>query len=161
MRKNKLAIITLVLLSVGIAPTQAQQVILATGGEATGMGGSYAYSVGQLIYTTHTEATGSIEQGVQHGYQITTVLGFETSDIVLEAVVYPNPTTDYLILKIDFKQIESLSFQLFDINGRLLEFKKLSDRLTTISMENIRTSSYILKVYNDQTIVKTFRIIKN
>ncbi|MDB9721158.1 hypothetical protein OAA67_04695 [Winogradskyella sp.] len=44
---------------------QAQEIILASGGNATGSGGSVSYSIGQVFYNTNTSTEGSIEEGVQ------------------------------------------------------------------------------------------------
>ncbi|MCB0649678.1 MAG: hypothetical protein KDC85_00225 [Saprospiraceae bacterium] len=38
----------------------------ATGGDASGSGGSVSYTVGHPVYTTHDGAGGSVAQGVQH-----------------------------------------------------------------------------------------------
>jgi gliding motility-associated-like protein len=43
------------------------------GGDILGSGGSVAYSIGQVVYTTHSEATGIKAQGVQHRYEIAKV----------------------------------------------------------------------------------------
>ncbi|MFM2191538.1 MAG: hypothetical protein RLZZ118_495, partial [Bacteroidota bacterium] len=61
---NKFLNLTLLLLGF-VLTAQAQQATTATGGDATGSGGSAAYSVGQIVYTTHTGTTGSVAQGVQ------------------------------------------------------------------------------------------------
>ena len=55
MTKNKLSPILLLvtgLLWAGLA--QAQESANASGGDATGSGGTVAYSVGQVVYTTNT-----------------------------------------------------------------------------------------------------------
>ena len=43
----------------------AQDAIPATGGDATGSGGSASYTVGQIGYTTNTGTNGSVAEGVQ------------------------------------------------------------------------------------------------
>jgi hypothetical protein len=65
---NKLLQLTLLLLGF-VLTAQAQQATTAAGGNATGSGGSVAYSVGQIVYTTHTGTTGSVAQGVQQTYE--------------------------------------------------------------------------------------------
>ncbi len=55
MTKNKsrpIALLAAGLLWAGLA--QAQESVNATGGDATGSGGTVAYSVGQVVYTTNT-----------------------------------------------------------------------------------------------------------
>ena len=159
MKHKKLtSCIAFLLLSLG--GLQAQEAVLTAGGEATGNGGTVSYSIGQVAYTA-TGTNGSVTQGVQQVYEITTVLGMEFTNITLEVSIYPNPTTDYLNLKVENENDEILSYQLFDMNGRLVDTQKLTGNATTIDMEAFQTSTYLLKVTNEQTTIKTFRIIKN
>ncbi|RLD56213.1 MAG: T9SS C-terminal target domain-containing protein, partial [Bacteroidetes bacterium] len=74
------------LLFLGLSNLQAQEVIPATGGEASGSGGSASYTVGQVVYTTNTGTNGnSVSQGVQQPYEISVVTGIaEAKDINLE-----------------------------------------------------------------------------
>lgn len=43
------------------------------GGDIIGSGGSVAFSIGQVVYTTHSEVSGIKAQGVQHRYEIAKV----------------------------------------------------------------------------------------
>ena len=158
--KNKKLIFSALLLVIGLT-AQAQQATTATGGDATGSGGSVAYSVGQIVYTTHTGTTGSVAQGVQQPYEISVVLGIENSLIDLDISAYPNPTTQNLTLSIGNDISETLHFQLCDLSGKIIERRKISNRTETIHMENLATGPYFLKVSNANNEVKIFKIIKN
>jgi len=46
----------------------AQKNTVAAGGDATGVGGTVSYSIGQINYTTVTSAGGSVSQGLQQVY---------------------------------------------------------------------------------------------
>ena len=70
---KKMKTVALLLLVFGITTAQAQQAITATGGNASGSGGTVAYSVGQIIYATNTGTTGSVAQGVHQPYEISIV----------------------------------------------------------------------------------------
>ena len=142
------------LLGLGLT-AQAQQAITTTGGNASGSGGTVAYSVGQIAYTTNTVATGSVAQGVQQPYEISIVLGID-----LEITVYPNPTTNFLTLDVGKTAISNLNFELLDINGKLIESKKITSAIETIRMENLSSATYFLIVTNNSKEVKTFKIIK-
>jgi hypothetical protein len=158
--KNNKVIIFLLLLGFGLT-AQAQQATTATGGDATGSGGSVAYSVGQIVYTTHTGTTGSVAQGVQQPYEISVELGIENSFIALEVSAYPNPTTHYLTLHIGNTLSENLHFELCDLNGKIIERRKINSSSETINMENLATATYFLKVSNANNQIKIFKIIKN
>ena len=159
MKKTKL-IIMFSLIS-AITGVKAQQGFTAAGGGASGSGGNAAYSVGQIVYTTNTGAGGSVAQGVQQPYEISIVLGLEDHQISLNMKVYPNPTSDFLILNVGNFELSTLNFELFDVSGKLLESKKITSSTETISMENLPSSTYFLKVTSKNEEVKTFKIIKN
>jgi len=146
-------------LLLGLGGLHAQESPTASGGEATGTGGTASYSVGQVVYTTNTGTNGSVAQGVQQPYEISTTVGINETFINLELSVYPNPTTNYLTLKTDDNT--NLSYQLYDMQGKVIETKKISSNATNISLEAQPTASYFLSVVKDNQIVKTFKVIKN
>jgi len=152
---------TVLLLGLGIAGLQAQTAVTSTGGNASGSGGSASYSVGQVVYTTNIGTNGSVAQGVQQPYEISVVTAIEQAKgINLSVTAYPNPTTDYLTLRIDEFDISNLSFQLYDMNGKLLQNEKITGNQTSIVMSNLVPATYFVKVIQENKEVKTFKIIK-
>ncbi|MBI2280407.1 MAG: T9SS type A sorting domain-containing protein [Bacteroidetes bacterium] len=161
MRYKKLKASSVVILLLGIGSLHAQDATSESGGNATGVGGTYSYMVGQLVYTTNTGINGSVAQGVLQPYEISTVLGVDMDEINLELIVYPNPTTNYLTLKIDDSKYSTINFQLIDMQGKLLRKGKMITNSTTIKIEDLPQSTYFLNVTDNNKIVKTFKIIKN
>jgi len=165
MRYEKLKLIALILLGLRLTGLQAQNTVPATGGNASGNGGTVSFSVGQVVYTTNTGTNGSVTQGVQQPFEISMVTGLEEAkgvDLMVSA--YPIPTTEYVKLKVDAStsiSIQSMSYQLFDINGKLLETKKITDIETSINMLNLPKATYFIIVFKNNIEVKTFKIIKN
>jgi hypothetical protein len=146
----------------GISILQAQEAIPTSGGNATGTGGSVSYSVGQVVYTTNTGTNGTVAQGVQQPYEISVVTAISnTEGINLECTVYPNPTRGIIKLVVETKDFENLRFQLFDLNGILLQDKKVEAEETEILMDSLSPSTYFLKILNGNKEIKTFKIIKN
>ncbi len=141
---------------------QAQSTIPVTGGNASGAGGTVSYTIGQVVFTTNTGTTGSIAQGIQQPYEISVITGIEQAeDIILVYSVYPNPTSDFLTLKVENYDNGNLSYQLYDIRGILLENKKITDYETIIPMSNFVIGIYFLKVSDAGKEIKIFKIIKN
>ena len=165
MRHKKLKLSGLLFLGLGLIGLQAQEVVPASGGEASGSGGSVSYSVGQLVYITNTGTNGTVAQGIQQPYEISVVSGLkEAKGISLMISAYPNPATDFLLLKVDAStnlNIQSMSYQLYDISGKLLENKKIEGNETSIAMSNLLPSTYFVKVIQGKKEVKIFKIIKN
>lgn len=149
------------LLGISCTHLQAQESINTTGGNATGNGGSASYSVGQVVYTTHTSTSGYIAEGVQHAYEIFVVTAIEEArDINLSAKVYPNPATDYLTLNINESDISNIFYKLYDMAGQTLQHNKIFDNETTINMNDFVPATYFVKIIQVDTEVKTFKIIK-
>ncbi|AUC81949.1 T9SS type A sorting domain-containing protein [Lacinutrix sp. Bg11-31] len=138
----------------------SQQTIPASGGEATGSGGSSSYSVGQLAYNTNTGSNGSVSQGVQQSIELFTLSNPELTTVNLSAVTYPNPTSDYIILKISDSTLDNLSYTLIDVNGKAITNGKITNVDTQIKMQHLSTGMYILKINQNNQELKTFKIIK-
>jgi ABC-type uncharacterized transport system substrate-binding protein len=84
----------------------------------------------------------------------------EAKGINLSVTAYPNPTTDFLTLRIDEFEISNLSYQLYDVNGKLLQSEKITGNQTSIVMSNLVLATYFVKVVQGNKEVKTFKIIK-
>ena len=156
--KYLITIIITLICSVGL---QAQETVPATGGDATGAGGSSSYTVGQVVYTTNTGTNGSVAQGVQQHYEISIVIGIEQLDAIVEMSVFPNPTTYNLNLKIVSEKLENLSYQIYNLQTKLIESKKVTSNNTSIDMGYLPKATYFLTLMSNNQTVKTFRIIKN
>ncbi len=162
MQNKKVKLSVVLLLITGLTGLKAQEVILSTGGNALGSGGSASYSVGQIVYTTNTGTNGSVAQGVQQPYEISVVTGIEEAKgITLQCSAYPNPTNNDLTLKVENIELSTFNFQLFDINAKLIEAKKIESSETSIVMVNLVPATYFLKIIKNNKEVKTFKIIKN
>lgn len=150
----------LFLLVFGLQTAQAQEAVITVGSDATGSAGTVAYSIGQIVYTTNTGINGIVAQGVQQPYVISIVLGIEHNSIQLYFTVYPNPTINFLTLNLGNDDLSTLSFQLYDLSGKLIESRKIVSNTETIRMENLPSALYFLRVTNNSDELKTFKIIK-
>lgn len=165
MQKQQKRVFLILLLSLGLTNLQAQTSVNSAGGNASGGGGSASYSVGQMVYTTNSGANGSVAQGVQQPYEISVVIGIaEGADINLSASVHPNPTTEDIVLEIgNFTSLnaQTLSYQLFDVSGKLIKSEVITDNHTIINIMNLAAATYYVKVVQEKKELKTFKIIKN
>lgn len=160
MRHKRLQLSAILLLGLGLTGLQAQESVNATGSNASGSGGSVGYSVGQVVYTTNTGTNGSVAQGVQQPFEISVVTGIEEAKGI-HLSVYPNPTTDYLTLEVKDFELSDLSYQMYDMSGKLLQNTNITVYQTSIAMSNLVPATYFVKVTRANKEVKTFKIIKN
>lgn len=154
-------ILVLLLLSGSSFAAIAQRSTVSGGGVATGSGGSASYSIGQSFYITNSSESGSISQGVQQSYIIEAITGLDELGISLNLTAYPNPTTDFVQLKIERDMLPNISYQLYNLQGKLIGSSQLTEIQTGIDMTSLSPATYILKVIQKNTDIKTFKIIKN
>ncbi len=159
MKKTKL--IFIILLSTALTEIKAQQGTTATGGEASGAGGIVSYSVGQISYSNITNSNGYINEGVQQPYEFFTVGISTNNNITLSYTAYPNPTAAKINLKVENTSLENLSYQLYDISGKLLLNQKITSNISSIQMVSFASANYFLKVTDNNKVVQTIKIIKN
>ncbi len=160
--KNKTIILSCCLLWCSIIDMQAQSNTVASGGEATGSGGTVSYTIGQVAYFTETGSTGTVNHGVHQPYEIFVYVGLEEAKgITLQCFAYPNPTTEYVKLKVENHKTKNMTYQLYNIKGELFENSKIEGKETNIDMSKLIAAMYFLKITYNYKEIKTFKIIKN
>ncbi|MDO9185415.1 MAG: T9SS type A sorting domain-containing protein [Bacteroidia bacterium] len=143
----------------GFADLFAQQNTDASGGNAYGTGGSASFSIGQVDYITASDSSGNTTQGLQQSYEILIIKGIEEIDINL--TLYPNPAADFVVLSVQNTNIQNMTYLLYDMQGKLIENKKLNSNQTSISMADLANDIYFIKVLDNDSELKVFKIIKN
>ncbi len=167
MQYKKLKLCAILIIALGLSELKAQEVIPGAGGIAAGAGGVVSYSVGQLVYTTSAGTNGTVATGVQQPYEISNVTGIDNDNrIELLCSVYPNPTTDFLILIVESEVHSEYTALLYTTNGVLIKTIPIEASETSIDMSKLVTSTYFLKIVHAKNAsssreIKTFKIIKN
>ena len=155
-------VLTLLIIILSLSSINAQESLNTTGGNALGNDGSVSYSVGQIACQIHTGTNGSVAEGVQQPFEILESTGIkDAKGIILCITTYPNPTTGYLTLEIEGEVTTQYTASLYDMNGKLLQSKKITGNQTSIVMSDFVPATYFLKVIQNMKEVKTFTIIKN
>ena len=158
--KNNTLFLLAFLLSFSVQAQTSHQVLSATGGDASGSGGTVAYSVGQIAYTTSTGATGSVAQGVEQAYEISSV-GIKETALNISLSVFPNPTSDFLTLKVQDYNNEALSYNLLDEQGKLVLNEQIITQDTQVAMSTLARGAYFINIVQANKKIQTFKIIKN
>ena len=153
----------MLLFSLTVNVVQAQESINSSNGIAQGNSGTTTYSIGQVFYQSYADTSGNtISEGAQQPFEISILLSTKKANkIELVVAAFPNPTTNYLTMKILNFDSSKLQYQLFDISGKLLESEKISAIETKINMNRYMASTYIIKVFDKKKEIKSFKIIKN
>lgn len=138
----------------------AQESPVASGNDVSGSGGTVAYSVGQVVYSFQSGANGSVTQGVEQPFEISSILGVGEQQISLEMAAYPNPTFGQLTLTIEDYVGSGLMMQLVDLNGKILQQLEITQANESIAMDKLAQGLYFLKISNQNQPIKIFKIIK-
>ncbi len=140
---------------------QAQSGFVVAGGDAAATGGSVSFSAGQAFFQTQAYGNGSLDGGMQQPIEIiiTTVTeGVEGITPVIS--IYPVPVVDLLFLEVAQSDTQHLSYQLFDIKGRLLKQGPIRDVQTSIPMSGLDPALYFIRITHRSRTIHTFSILK-
>ncbi len=117
------------------------------------------WTIGETIVETMQSGNNQLSNGFQQAnYIITAIKNSKTSyDIQL----FPNPTNNLLILKINATQLKNVWFQLFDMQGKMIKEDALQNELTAIDCSQLTPAVYWLKLEDAaHELVGTFKIVK-
>ncbi|WP_019038599.1 T9SS type A sorting domain-containing protein [Psychroflexus tropicus] len=140
--------------------TVAQQITLTSGGNAISSGGSLSFSIGQVSYNSYSSSSGQLSEGVQQSFEVST-LSVEKPIAAFSLAIYPNPTSKFISM--DFKnQFEGgYHFKLFDMQGKLLIEQDVHNQNTRIDLREFASSTYILNLFKNNSIIQSFKILKH
>ena len=114
--------------------------------------GNYTVS---YTYTDANNCTATSDQTVTVN-SCTGIKEIDESDIG----VYPNPTSDFIIIELNNAMLKSAKLELYDIVGKLLIDEYLTDEKTTFKLNKFKKGMYVVKIKsNNYETIK--RIILN
>ncbi len=143
------------------ADLYAQKSTNTAGGNANGLGGTVSYSIGQVAFSTISNNNVSIAQGVQQAYEIYNI-GINETSTNFALTIFPNPTSDFVILEVGCFSNQNLTYQLLDVNNREVNRNQISSHQTLIPMGKYKNGTYFLNVSNEyKKHLQTFKVIKS
>jgi hypothetical protein len=137
----------------------SQQVVTTAGSTLSNSSGGISYTIGEGISETLSTGDITLTQGYQQS-NIFVSLVSELKDAGLSVIIYPNPTRGDLKLNINDYTMPGLQYLLLDSNGKLLTQKKIESYLTEVSMSQLRSGVYFIKIQAGTRELKTFKIVK-
>jgi len=158
---KKITFCVILIMPLGFITGYSQAATTASGSNGKGPGGFVSWSVGQVAYKSFKGKAGinSISGGVQQTYTIS-VIGFRNT-VSLSYSVYPNPVADNLILEAPNFKTSKITYQLLDMQGRLLKTELISGSRMEINTGTLPSSTYFLQILEENKQVQSFKIIKN
>jgi hypothetical protein len=141
-------------------PAIAQQGATAAGGDATGVGGSISYSVGQPFYQTAFGSDITLQAGVQQAYEISEVSSVWSLGGTVVVSAFPNPTSDYVRVLVEMENPVEWTCRVFDSAGRLVQTQQSSDSALLLPFQSLSAGTYLIEVRVSPTQFKTFQLVK-
>jgi hypothetical protein len=151
----------IIMILFSVLKTNAQSGTNAAGIEATGSSGNVSASFGQVFTNTISTGTFYSVEGVQQPYEISVITSEEELPDAAENIsVYPNPFPDFITLKVEPDGVNQFKYTLNDLQGkRLLKGDDVSGE-TLLEAGALPTGTYILTVFRNNQLVKSFKIVK-
>jgi hypothetical protein len=81
----------------------------------------------------------------------------DNTEALSEILIYPNPTSDFVIIKPDPKLIGT-EFFVLDLYGKILQRGKLTNELNTIALGQFAAGIYLIRI--GENAIGTYRIVK-
>ena len=160
MKRNVLSIfIPLFILISGMS--RSQQVISSAGTHVVETNVQLSWTVGEPVIETFNAGGHILTQGFhQSKLTITAIDPVEFPGLSIS--VFPNPVSSFIRLEVTGEGLNNLSFQLADMNGKILLSSKVESLPGMINMEPFAPGSYLLCIFrNSVQSLKSFKIIKN
>jgi len=136
----------------------AQNNTVGAGGDASGTGGSASYSIGQIDYSNQSSTTGSTNEGVQQPYELFEFIGLDEHSLITTAL-YPNPTNEFVILKIESIS-EELAYILYDQKGSIVLDGTIQQMETQLDLKEFAPGDYHLAISKQSIQIESIKIIK-
>ncbi|WP_455586606.1 T9SS type A sorting domain-containing protein [Bacteroides sp.] len=157
----RLLILLFLFCCMGIHHAYGQTSVNTGNGDVSNGSGNVSYSIGQVFYAGAGNASGSIYPGVQQVYEILSEpVDLDRPKITLSIKVYPNPATDYIILSFNGADYTGTFAKLADSTGKTLGTTEITEAETKIEVSSYPVGMYYLYLVREQSIYKTFKIIK-
>jgi hypothetical protein len=138
----------------------AQQIISSSGIALKNSTGSLSFTLGELVIDTKNVGETTITQGFHQTKLTITVIHFlREQNFSISA--FPNPTHDFVNLKIEKGDIRDIEIVLFDLQGKVLSTQKIESTNTEVSFSGYNPGNYLLKVIQKGKEIRTFKVIKN
>lgn len=139
----------------------AQSGFVSSGGDAQSTSGNISFSLGQIDYKNAANSNGNFSEGIQQVFVEEVETSLSNFKSLPNLKVYPNPTSDFLFIEKFDVWTESVSANIYDIQGKLLVSFKIENELHQVNIQNFTSGIYLLNFYNSSGSAKSFKIIKN
>jgi hypothetical protein len=158
MKKTITLLIFFILVQLTTAQTATIQSIDA-GGESTTGSIQAVYSIGETVVSEYSGSVLKVSEGFVNDVSVEGTLSIQEEAGLFEVRPYPNPTQNHLY--IDYPSERSVTYHLYDPQGKRLFSKILNGPKHRLDISNLSIGIYIIQATHKQQSLGSFKIIKN
>jgi hypothetical protein len=137
----------------------AQEVLTPSAGYFATSSMSLNWTIGEIAIETYTNDDFMLTQGFN---QASIIITSNTEDFLTDITIsfYPNPVKDIFTIKAETEYMTQLTAEVYDLAGTKLISENINPGNTQINTESLKTSEYILRIYDNLQVIKSFKFIK-
>ena len=142
-----------------------RHVISSTGSSTTAGGITLSSTVGEIATTTLISGSVVLTQGFQQPNPEDLTSVPEDKKTNLDYKIYPNPTSDQLIIELNSDKPAELVIEICDMSGKQVVLLKKTIHVSgnvkeQVDMTSFAAGNYLLKLIYGNDAVKTFQVMK-
>ncbi len=161
MKKITLFIVAILIAGYTFSQTVSPELISSSGdyyyNETTGY--SISWSIGEPMTASYNQAEGSVTEGFHAIESLLTIV--EVVKIFNEnnIIIYPNPTAE--LINVEYPDLKSnTKIEIYNMQGKLMISQKITSTNEQINLSKLASSTYIVKIIEDNIELRTFKIQK-
>lgn len=157
-----------------------QSSFVSAGGSSAEEKESVSFSLGQVFCHSFNDDANKVfvTEGVQQTYELLVAelnnedpeLAFFKNENIQEGIstiseniqmkVFPNPVTQYLTIGLE-EEADNIEYAIYNLSGQLMSSRKIVNTTTKVDLTSIIDGVYIMRIVKNNTLLKSFKIIKN
>ena len=139
---KKLLLILLCLPLIGFGQVTTPSVVSSSGDSYSNGGVIMDYTLGEIVIETFSNNANILTQGF---HQEILKITIQVEDISIKTKIYPNPTTDLLIIELEKNVIADIL--VYDINGKIVIKDKFNDeKQKQLDFSFLTQGNYLLHI---------------
>jgi hypothetical protein len=154
--KTAAIFVFLVALALGVI---AQQAVVSSGNYHENSAGSVSWGLGETVIQTFSTENAIITQGFQQT-RLTITSVSEMPGLSFSVTAYPNPTHNFVNLKVERENVEDIKYDIYDLNGRVVLKGIMESNPAQINFSDLRPGVYIIRLTENNKELKSFKVVK-
>lgn len=136
--------------------SNGQEAISFLGGSYSNANSKIDFTIGETVTKTSNSGFYTLTQGFHQSNW--SLISVEEKVPDFEAIVFPNPTSDFL--NISTKKFQNINYRIFDVKSNLIATGLLLSYETQIQVNHFLSGTYFLILYSNSKKLKVFQLYK-